>query len=154
MSIDIPDYTGWMRELTVDSKLYDQQKNISGGSSWQIFDFNNRDIELMHFELSTDYGGIQIELYVYDENASLQGYMRIPNYNGTTGVYPSPNTVYNLRSSLWQVLRYDTANSFYKVALTGNIRFCHGARLRIINPDSSQHSVFISLLLIDRGVLP
>jgi len=154
MSIDMPDYTKWIRERPVETITIQVDELLGMLSLDDIITVIGHDIEVESLEVSCDNANLQLLVSGFDASGVLSNTILVAQADGTNFVFVSPANVYSETHDLFDVLVYDVADEKFKIVLTRKLRFAHGIDIWLFNPNPFPVNVLCSLTYIDRGVIP
>ena len=119
----------------VETRVYRQFGSISKSTIITLCDLSLKDIDLQHLEFSTDYKDSTLQIYPYKADGTLDLPIRVMARDGTVVYSPTPSRVNVDKSRFFHELIYDETNNYYKFSIGYSIRFSHGLKIDLQNPD-------------------
>jgi len=147
-----PDFFTAVREKGVETLVHHTVGAMDPGEVKTLVDIQGRDVELMHLEFSTNYYRSTLMIRPYREDGTIQMGATVLEKGGYTRMDPTPEAINKHQSIAWSELIYDTTNNWFKFGLRYPLRFAHGVKIQVVNPDvTASHDIACEAILMIRG---
>src|SRR5690625_4258895 len=146
-STDNPLPTQVTGSYTEESVSHQRMGIIPAGTSETLFDFPNRRVELQSLSMGSNSKFLQIRIFFYKKDGSVDGSLKVADRRGTNLHDPTASAV-QLNSSgendFWAVRNYDEQNNEYALTMKRSLTAFSGMGIVIHNPESTEKNVAVN----------